>query len=64
MKKKSTTVYIRADQDQKLKDLSRVTKVPVAEYVRQGVDAILEKHRKLLAEEGLRAIEVEEENTT
>jgi predicted DNA-binding protein len=64
VKKTSTTVYIRADQDEQLKALSQKTKVPMAEYVRQGVDAILEKHKKLLDNQEPRAIEVVEENPT
>jgi predicted DNA-binding protein len=44
-KKISTTVYITPEQDEKLKLLHQKTKVPVAEYIRQGIDLILEKHR-------------------
>lgn len=40
-KKISTTVYITPDQDARLKALNQVTKVPVAEYIRQGIDLIL-----------------------
>jgi predicted DNA-binding protein len=43
-KKMSTTVYITPEQDEKLKRLHGKTKVPVAEYIRQGIDLILEKY--------------------
>lgn len=44
-KKISTTIYITEEQNAKLKSLSDVTKVPVAEFIRQGIDHILEKHK-------------------
>ena len=47
-KKVSTTVYITARQRQLLQVLHRRTKVPVAEYIRQGIDLILEQNRHLL----------------
>lgn len=43
-KKVSTTVYITPEQDQRLKELHARTKVPVAEYIRQGIDLVLEKY--------------------
>jgi len=43
-KKVSTTVYITPEQDQRLKELHGRTKVPVAEYIRQGIDLVLEKY--------------------
>ena len=43
-KKISTTVYITPEQDERLKKLHERTKVPVAEYIRQGIDLILEKY--------------------
>lgn len=39
----STTVYITAEQNDLLKALNQKTKVPVAEYIRQGIDLILER---------------------
>lgn len=48
-KKLSTTVYLTVEQDAALKELSVKTKVPAAEYIRQGVDLILEKHREELS---------------
>ena len=47
-KKISTTVYITPEQDQSLKLLHQKTKVPVAEYIRQGIDLILEKNKDQL----------------
>ncbi|WP_373049055.1 ribbon-helix-helix domain-containing protein [Vulgatibacter sp.] len=47
-KKISTTIYITPEQDEKLKLLNRKTKVPIAEYIRQGIDLILEQHKEQL----------------
>jgi predicted DNA-binding protein len=44
-KKISTTVYITPEQNERLKLLHDRTKVPVAEYIRQGIDLVLEKYR-------------------
>lgn len=44
-KKISTTIYITPEQNELLKLLNGKTKVPVAEYIRQGIDLILEKHK-------------------
>jgi hypothetical protein len=41
-KKISTTVYITKAQAEKLKLLHERTKVPVAEYIRQGIDLVLQ----------------------
>ncbi len=43
-KKVSTTVYITQAQSQQLKELHARTKVPVAEYIRQGIDKVLEEN--------------------
>jgi hypothetical protein len=47
-KKISTTVYITPEQDAALKQLNAKTKVPVAEYIRQGIELVLEKYRDRL----------------
>jgi predicted DNA-binding protein len=47
-KKISTTVYITPEQNDQLKVLHDRTKVPVAEYIRQGIDLVLEKYRAAL----------------
>lgn len=44
-KKISTTVYITEEQNEKLKLLNEKTRVPIAEYIRQGIDLVLEKHK-------------------
>ncbi len=44
-KKISTTVYITPEQNERLKTLHDRTKVPVAEYIRQGIDLVLQKYR-------------------
>ncbi len=45
-KKISTTVYITREQDEMLKTLHSKTKVPVAEYIRQGIDLVLDKYKQ------------------
>jgi predicted DNA-binding protein len=47
-KKLSTTIYITPEQNARLKLLNEKTKVPVAEYIRQGIDLVLEKYRSNL----------------
>jgi Ribbon-helix-helix domain len=47
-KKISTTIYITPEQSELLKQLHDKTKVPVAEYIRQGIDLVLEKQRHQL----------------
>ena len=43
-KKISTTIYITPEQNEALKLLNKRTKVPVAVYIREGIDMVLEKH--------------------
>lgn len=43
-KKISTTVYITPEQNEQLKLLHERTKVPVAVYIREGIDLVLEQH--------------------
>ncbi len=47
-KKISTTIYITPEQNELLKLLNQKTKVPVAEFIRQGIDLILEKNKDQL----------------
>ena len=47
-KKISTTVYIPPEQDARLKVLHARTRVPVAEYIRQGIDLVLDRYRDQL----------------
>jgi len=43
-KKISTTIYITPEQNEKLKLLHERTKVPVAVYIREGIDLVLERY--------------------
>lgn len=43
-KKISTTVYLTETQLGLLKALNQKTRVPIAEYIRMGIDIILEQH--------------------
>lgn len=47
-KKISTTVYITPDQNALLKVLNQKTKVPIAEYIREGIDLVLARYRQHL----------------
>ena len=47
-KKISTTIYITPEQNELLKVLNQKTKVPVAEYIRQGIDLVLGKYKAQL----------------
>ncbi|MBI1860783.1 MAG: ribbon-helix-helix domain-containing protein [Deltaproteobacteria bacterium] len=47
-KKVSTTVYITLEQNDCLKVLNQKTKVPIAEYIREGINMVLEKYKHLL----------------
>jgi predicted DNA-binding protein len=44
-KKISTTIYITPEQNERLKLLHERTKVPVAVYIREGIDLVLDKHQ-------------------
>jgi len=43
-RKITTTIYITHEQSHKLKSLHARTKVPIAEYIRQGIDLVLDKN--------------------
>ena len=47
-RKVSTTVYITPEQNEKLKLLNQRTKVPIAEYIREGIDLVLERYKEFL----------------
>lgn len=47
-RKVSTTIYITPEQNEQLRLLHDKTKVPIAEYIRQGIDVILERHRLII----------------
>jgi predicted DNA-binding protein len=50
-KKVSTTVYLEAEQEENLKLLSRRTKVPMAAYIREGIDMMLAKYAHEFADQ-------------
>lgn len=47
-KKISTTIYVTPEQSDKLKVLHERTKVPVAVYIREGIDLVLKHYAHLL----------------
>jgi predicted DNA-binding protein len=47
-KKISTTIYITPEQADRLKLLHERTKVPIAVYIREGIDMVLEKYGHVL----------------
>ncbi len=47
-KKISTTIYVTPEQNDKLKLLHDRTKVPVAVYIREGIDLVLRQYAHLL----------------
>ncbi|MGC4114349.1 MAG: ribbon-helix-helix domain-containing protein [Myxococcales bacterium] len=44
----STTVYITPEQNEKLKLLSEKTRIPVASFIREGIDLVLERYKQHL----------------
>src|SRR5450432_3291582 len=47
-KKISTTIYVTPEQSDKLRLLHERTKVPVAVYIREGIDLVLRHYTHLL----------------
>lgn len=47
-KRITTTVYLDPEQKAALDELSKITRVPAAEYVREGVDMVLARYKKQL----------------
>lgn len=47
-RKVSTTVYLTAEQSEKLKLLNEKTKVPIAAYIREGIDLVLDRYKNQL----------------
>ena len=43
-----TTVYLTEEQHSLLRLLHERTKVPMAEFIREGIDLVLKKHKKEL----------------
>ncbi len=50
-RKVATTVYITREQDQALKLLSERTGTSVAQYIREGIDLALARHRTEMPEQ-------------
>ncbi len=47
-KKVSTTIYVTPEQSEQLRLLNERTKVPVAVYIREGIDLVLKRYAHLL----------------
>ena len=47
-KKISTTIYVTPEQNEALKVLHARTKVPIAVYIREGIDLVLRHYAHLL----------------
>jgi predicted DNA-binding protein len=47
-KKISTTIYVTPEQNERLRLLHDRTKVPVAVYIREGIDLVLRQYGHLL----------------
>ena len=47
-KKLSTTIYVTPEQNDQLKLLHARTKVPIAVYIREGIDMVLQSYAHLL----------------
>lgn len=44
-RKVATTIYITVEQDRQLKLLSQATGIPMAQFIREGIDAMLERYK-------------------
>jgi predicted DNA-binding protein len=60
-KKISTTIYVTPEQSDRLRLLHERTKVPVAVYIREGIDLVLRHYANMLP--GQLALEVPTEPT-
>jgi len=47
-KKISTTIYVTPEQSERLRVLHERTKVPVAVYIREGIDLVLRQYNHML----------------
>lgn len=50
-KKISTTVYLTVDQEEKLRELGKRTRIPVSVFIREGIDMVLEKNQEVLSKQ-------------
>lgn len=53
------SIYLKVGQIDRLKELSKTTRIPQAEFVREGIDMVLKKYR----DKQLNKKEEENENT-
>ncbi len=60
-KKVSTTIYITPEQADRLKLLHDRTKVPIAVYIREGIDMVLKHYDHMLP--GQMSLEVQRQQT-
>lgn len=51
-RKTALTIYVTLDQAERLRQLNERTKVPVAVYIREGVDMMLSNYEHVLAKPG------------
>ena len=51
-KKISSTVYITPEQNDRLKLLHERTKVPIAVFIREGIDLVLKQYENMLPGQG------------
>ena len=47
-KKLSTTIYITPEQNDRLRVLHERSKVPIAVYIREGIDLVLARYEHLM----------------
>jgi len=52
-RKVATTVYITREQDQALKVLSERTDKSVAQFIREGIDLVLDANKEHMPQQGL-----------
>lgn len=50
-RKVATTIYITAEQDRQLKLLSHATGTSMAQYIRDGIDLVLDRNRTHLPQQ-------------
>jgi predicted DNA-binding protein len=48
-KKVITTIYLNPDQKEKLRRLSAKTRVPISEFIREGVDHVLKRYQSIMS---------------
>lgn len=51
-RKITKTIYITPEQGKALDNLSRITKVPQSEYIRQGIDLVIKHYERTVEATG------------